>query len=1047
VEKRFVERLGRNLNVSERAAVRAIEKLFTGYRDSKFVSENLLAPITGRKNSWKWNSIELWSEPPGDEWETWLYIAHYLRKHELSIPPGLREATDWGEVDRFVEAWRRRQQIEQWDTFLSQRAASETQVAEAKPALRLRLVEEEVQLEWRKTPEDAFSPVKTAAFARFAADYLAGRMPCDADSLPVWNAIYTGYGALPVRKYIEADCLRMLNVMLRRSDHARFVASPSGRPFGQAEHALSWRVEEPSESERDYRFTLVLPDGSSAPKALVVIDGEPPLYVTHDTIFFAPPIGGLNVSRALRIPAEALETSAGVAFFDRLRLELPACLSARVRTENARLVFHCELWRDAWGTGEKLCVKVQAKNEDGTVTDLYGREGWAAQSQRKPPEDAIVRRDRQALASAPALVEALKLSWSAYDLQWQRTVGKQFAVQFSEWLAALPRGVETVLVAELASFKTGAIRAHVSLEVEEAGIDWFDLRIALKVDDTTLTKNELNALLEARGGFVRLGDKGWRRLAFEFSGEDEKQLADLGLDTRDFSEKPQRLHALQLAGKAAAQRFLAGEQAAAVQRRADEIRMRVAPEIPSAIQASLRPYQIEGFHFLAYLSANRFGGILADDMGLGKTLQTLTWLAWVRDQPEASKQPSLVVCPKSVVENWRSEAARFLPGLRVHLLARGALKPEAVEKARAGSDLIVTNYTQLRLLEKSLCTAPWNAVILDEAQAIKNPDSQTTKAAWALKCAHRLALTGTPIENRLLDLWSIMNFVMPGALGQRAQFSRAFDQRGDPLARRRVSARVRPFVLRRTKNEVAKDLPPRIEEDLVCELEGEQGTLYRAELKRARQALLKIQTQKQFDKSRFNVLTSLLRLRQICCHPGLISEKADKAESAKLNALLELLEPLIEEGNKVLVFSQFVEMLERIRTEVAAREWPHFLLTGQTEERGDLVTQFQNTEGPAVFLISLRAGGFGLNLTAASYVVLYDPWWNPAVENQAIDRTHRIGQVNQVIAYRLLVKESIEEKIRSLQKQKSGLAADILGEESFARALSLDDFRYLLGEE
>jgi SNF2 family DNA or RNA helicase len=300
-----------------------------------------------------------------------------------------------------------------------------------------------------------------------------------------------------------------------------------------------------------------------------------------------------------------------------------------------------------------------------------------------------------------------------------------------------------------------------------------------------------------------------------------------------------------------------------------------------------------------------------------------------------------------------------------------------------------------------------------------------------------------------------MQFAMPGALGNRASFSKSFDQRSDPLARRRLAARVRPFVLRRTKREVAQDLPPRIEEDMLCELEGTQATLYRAELKRARAALLKISTQAQLDQQRFNVLTSLLRLRQICCHPTLIRDKSaakdgahdTQVESAKLTALLELLDPLIEEGHKVLVFSQFTGMLALIRAEIMKREWRHFLLTGETEDRGPLVAEFQSCEGAAVFLISLRAGGFGLNLTSASYVVLFDPWWNPAVENQAIDRTHRIGQVNKVIAYRLLVKDSIEEKIRNLQRQKSSLAADILGEENFTRALNLDDFRFLLGQE
>jgi SNF2 family DNA or RNA helicase len=496
----------------------------------------------------------------------------------------------------------------------------------------------------------------------------------------------------------------------------------------------------------------------------------------------------------------------------------------------------------------------------------------------------------------------------------------------------------------------------------------------------------------------------------------------------------------------------------------------VQPEVPAGITAQLRPYQLEGFHFLAYLSTNHFGGVLADDMGLGKTLQALTWLAWLRETQEGRDHgeafaPMLVVCPKSVQDNWRSETARFYPGLRVTVWSRDVAGKSGLED---GTDLLVIHYQQLRQHEEALSRQHWLAVILDEAQAIKNPASQSARAACTLLARHRLALSGTPVENRLLDLWSILGFAMPGILGNRAHFAKHFDAKEDPLARRRLAARVRPFLLRRTKKEVAKDLPDRIEEDLVCELEGGQRTLYQAELKRARAALLKVETSKQLDKARFNILTSLLRLRQICCHPALVlkegsnpddskpvvskrrtkqsTEGAGESGSAKLDALLELLEPIMEEGGKVLVFSQFVEMLNLVRAQLEARQWQHFLLTGQTEDRGTLVQQFQECAGPAVFLISLKAGGSGLNLTAASYIVLCDPWWNPAVEAQAIDRTHRIGQTQKVNAYRLIVKDSIEEKIRLLQKQKSALAHDILGEENFASALTLQDFQFLLGE-
>ena len=386
-----------------------------------------------------------------------------------------------------------------------------------------------------------------------------------------------------------------------------------------------------------------------------------------------------------------------------------------------------------------------------------------------------------------------------------------------------------------------------------------------------------------------------------------------------------------------------------------------------------------------------------------------------------------------------------MPGLKVRLW--GGQPSSALASARGEADLIVINYAQLRSLSPEIAGMPWQAAILDEAQYIKNPDSQTAQAARALRADHRLALSGTPIENRLLDLWSIFSYAMPGPLGNRHSFVRRFNQKDDPLARRRLAARVRPFLLRRTKNQVAKDLPDRVEEDILCEMEAEQQTLYRAEYKRARALLLGLRTKQDLDQNRFNFLASLLRLRQICCHPALVNADLLQAESAKVNALTDLLEPLMEEGHKVLVFSQFVTMLDILRNLVKEREWPHYYLAGETENRGDLVKSFQSAEGAAVFLISLKAGGFGLNLMAASYVVLFDPWWNPAVENQAIDRTHRIGQTNKVMAYRLLMKDSIEEKIRVLQRQKAALAQDVLGEERFAQSLTLDDLKFLFAEE
>lgn len=1044
--RQLPNRLGRQLSLREGRIAGAVDDWARA--GVLKVRADWIASITEEKKAWNMEHFVLCPTAPENPWQAWLYLAHFLRKTKRPIPAMMGDSVDWKQVDALVHDWERRAKIDHWTDWLEKSADQTPATVGGEIELRVKMTTSGIQLEWQRPGAVEFSTIKPTPFSQMVRDSYTGKIPFNGPSLIVWRAFNTGYDAVPELEYSKPDCPRILNSLLRLPGIDGAIVGPEGMPLRRSEDRLAWRMDAPDTVDGDYRFRLLLPDGTTPPTALIILDGEPSLYVTKDLIYDAPRIGGLAVDQgAVLIPGEAIETGAGVVLLDRLGLRPPTRVSQRIHLVKPKVIFRCELWRDEWKTSERLLVRILAESEPGVVCDTHGANGWVRRQSPAAREGEILRYDRTAMDAVPTLIETLRLNWGNYDEQWQRTVSKQFAQQFSEWLGSLPPGVEAELDPELNTLREGPIMAQLKIEVEEAGIDWFDLRIALDVKDTTLTKQELKALLDARGGFVRLGTKGWRRLSFQLSSEDEEQLAELGLSARDFSSEPQRLHALQLAGKTAAKKLLPREQTEAIERRIEDIRTRVAPDLPKAIRADLRPYQVEGFHFLSYLTANRFGGILADDMGLGKTLQTLTWLMYLRSQPEFRGHPTLVICPKSVVDNWRSEASRFVPELRVCTFTKGALNPDSLEEARRNGDVIVINYAQLRMLEAELNAVPWHAAILDEAQAIKNPESQTAKAAWALKSTHRLALSGTPIENRLLDLWSIMMFAMPGVLGPRATFSKNFDQRSDPLARKRLAARVRPFVLRRTKNEVARDLPERVEEDLHCEIEGEQSTLYRAELKRARAALLNVSTQAQLDKQRFTVLTSLLRLRQICCHPALVSEKAAKAESAKLSALIDLLEPLLEEGHKVLVFSQFVEMLNLIRAELTQRDWRHFVLTGETEDRGALVTDFQNTEGSAVFLISLRAGGFGLNLTAASYVVLFDPWWNPAVENQAIDRTHRIGQVNKVIAYRLLVKESIEEKIRALQRHKSALADDILGEESFGRALTLEDFRFLLSDE
>ena len=1042
-------RLGRVLTKPELQTLRIIERFHESKKRS--ISEGDLKSLSGTGRGWGYMSYEAWPQHPDTVWQAWLYLMHLLQKVRLPVPPFLAAATAQEEVDHTISEWQRHLQIAQWQSFF-QRQTPRPEAAETySPVLRARLKDRTLRLEAAAPGGGKFITVEPFAFNTWEYAWSEGNLMLDPASAAVWQAWQLASPAQITLRYADPGCRTVLRALMRSQIPGDRFIGLNGEPVEISAAPARWRIEEPDGPGGDYRWSLEDAAGTPLTGLVAAVDGNPSLLITTTRLFTGPPLMGLQDAltgpdKSALIPAPALETARGAAFLDGTGAPLPARMEGRIRRITRRLLMRAQLQETGYAPGESLVVSFSSVDNDGREGGRRNAYGWQnLPTYKASATGTIVRVDDRALELANGIIQSLQLTGGYNHKEFERRVTKTFPAEFAAWLATVPDGVVLELDPALASLHKPDVQASLSFDFEESstGIDWFDLRVTLNSSDSDLTAEETALLLKAKGGFVRLGAKGWRRISFVMTEEEEKELADLGLSTADFTGAPQRIHALQLAGSSTARRALPPDRLASIERKAADIRTRSTPDVPVELKADLRPYQRDGYHFLSYLTANRFGGILADDMGLGKTVQALAWLLWLSAQ-EKPKHPALVVCPKSVADNWVSESGRFAPGLRVVGLERGA-DGKTIKAARKSADLVVLNYTQLRLLESELNSAPWHAIILDEAQAIKNPQSQTAAAACNLAAPHRLALSGTPIENRLLDLWSIMNFAMPGILGNRSAFQKLYDSKTDPLARRRLSARVRPFVLRRTKGEVARDLPDKIEEDLHCELEGVQSTLYKAELKRARKALLGLSSGKDLDKARFHILSSLLRLRQICCHPGLVVPDS-AGESCKLNALVELLEPLMEEGHKVLVFSQFVEMLSLIRAELEAREWPHFILTGQTENRGSLVHDFQTAEGAAVFLISLRAGGFGLNLTAASYVVLFEPWWNPAVENQAIDRTHRIGQTQKVIAYRLLVKETIEEKIRTLQQTKSTLAGDVLGEESFARALTLDDFQFLFAE-
>jgi SNF2 family DNA or RNA helicase len=493
---------------------------------------------------------------------------------------------------------------------------------------------------------------------------------------------------------------------------------------------------------------------------------------------------------------------------------------------------------------------------------------------------------------------------------------------------------------------------------------------------------------------------------------------------------------------AAQMRWLGGERLRELGRKLGGFDGVHAVAAPAGLQAQLRPYQLSGLAWMQFLREYGFGGILADDMGLGKTIQTL---AHILAEKEAGRldAPALVVAPTSLMGNWQAEAARFAPGLRV-LLLHGKDRKESFDQV-AGADIVLTTYALLGRDEDALRRHRYHLLILDEAQYIKNSRAKAAQVVRLLDARHRLCLTGTPVQNHLGELWSQFHFLMPGLLGNEktfnAHYRKPIEGRGDTLRKDLLVRRLKPFMLRRTKDRVATELPPKTEIVLPVDFGAAQRDLYETvRLAMDRKVRDEID-RKGLARSQIVILDALLKLRQVCCDPRLLKGGA-AAGSGKLEALMELLDTLLSEGRKVLVFSQFTSMLALIEAELRARAVAYALLTGDTSDRDAQVADFQQGR-VGVFLISLKAGGVGLNLTAADTVIHYDPWWNPASENQATDRAWRIGQTQPVFVYKLIARGTLEEKIQDMQRRKGDLANALLdsGEADVSLKLGADDLQ------
>jgi superfamily II DNA or RNA helicase len=578
--------------------------------------------------------------------------------------------------------------------------------------------------------------------------------------------------------------------------------------------------------------------------------------------------------------------------------------------------------------------------------------------------------------------------------------------------------------------RAGAVRVEVL-----SGVDWFELHGAVDYGETSAKLPALLAALRRGENMVQLDDGTYGLLPEEWLNR-FGALAGLGTSETDHVRFRRNQAGLLDALLAAQPEVRCDEAFARVRdelRRFEGIRM---GDQPAGFSGQLRDYQREGVGWMEFLRRFGFGGCLADDMGVGKTAQVLALLEARRalrafpngHGDEAPTAPSLVVVPKSLVFNWKQEAARFTPQLRV-LDHTGVTRDV---NSFVGYDLILTTYGTLRRDALEFKDIEFDYIVLDEAQAIKNASTESAKAVRLLRGRNRLALSGTPVENHLGELWSLFEFLNPGMLGAASVFKLAGGAARNPSeeTRQLLAHALRPFILRRTKQQVARELPAKSEQTIFCELEPPQRKLYNELRAHYRNSLLNTIATQGLAKSKIQVLEALLRLRQAACHPGLLDAKRLQDPSAKLEMLMEHLGEVAEEGHKALVFSQFTSLLAIVRERLDAAKITYEYLDGATRDRQQRVERFQNDPDCRLFLISLKAGGLGLNLTAAEYVFLLDPWWNPAVEAQAVDRAHRIGQTRQVFAYRLIAKDTVEEKVLQLQNSKRDLAAAIISEDN-----------------
>ena len=790
------ERLDRELSPKEDSFVDKLEKRYARFETDGEIKDNDLVRLNPRWPVESFEAIVLWPVAPSNIVEFWNYIAYHFRNRNLGYPPFMEAVTDLAAVEDRLKEWEREQAEETWRQTVFGYEEPDLETAE-ELEFRLMLTTTEARLQWRKAgSEDRFTTIsERAVLDEYHKNHDCGRLRLDGASGLIWENFLGALGdSEGVTFRLDApERAGVLNRLFHTPELEGRIVNLDEQVIELSDRAMRWVCQDVAPGDDEMLVQLVDADAEPIPHSVRLLPGEPNLLLGDQAAFPGPPFWGegTEVQPYYEIPRRVLWSEAGVSFLSGVSADLPKALADCIEDQEMHVSLKLRLNQKLTGSeSEQLLVETEATDEDETRREVLEREGWiVAERSAREGRETIFRYKRKELRRFPLLLDPLNLTWDAGKACFRARVTKTFPEKFVAWYESLPEGLDIELDEHLQSLLADPVKAAVTFDVVASDIDWFDLKIAVDVEGLDLTMQEVRALVAARGGFVRMKDGGWLRLAFDLTEQQTRAVSRLGLDPFDLTGETHRMHVLQLAEPLAKEVFNA-DAWEIISKRAAEIKLQVQPEVPALLQLELRPYQIEGFHFLAYLSTNGFGGILADDMGLGKTVQAITWLLWLR-QNEDRQRPVLVVCPKSVLDVWAGEVLKFAPDLRVQIL-RNKFELD-MDRVRENVDVLVLNYSQLRVNSEQLLKQRWLAMVLDEGQQIKNPDSKAAKAARALESDNRLVLTGTPIENRLLDIWSLMAFSMPGVLGNRKYFRERFDRRKDPLSQERLSARLRPI--------------------------------------------------------------------------------------------------------------------------------------------------------------------------------------------------------------------------------------------------------------